>query len=120
MTTIWSRISLLICPLAWGAGSRLKLLEAAAWGVPIIATPMSTEGLSFKPGHDYLIAQSPEELAEAALGLLSDPLRAKSLAYQARQTVMAHHDWTELAPTLARIYADLGDAESTVNLESKP
>ena len=120
MAAIWSRASLLLCPLAWGAGSRVKLLEAAAWGVPFVATPISVEGLRFRPGQDYLVAHSPDELAETAWELLSDPLKAESLAYQARQTLMAEHDWTGLAPTIARIYSDLGRTGSATQGGRKP
>jgi glycosyltransferase involved in cell wall biosynthesis len=107
MSDIWSRISLLLCPLRWGAGSRIKLLEAAACGVPIIATPISAEGLNFKPNRDYLIAESPREMVQKASVLLREPVRAESLAHRARQTLLAEHDWTALEPDLMKIYDDL-------------
>ncbi|TGV29910.1 glycosyltransferase family 4 protein, partial [Mesorhizobium sp. M8A.F.Ca.ET.142.01.1.1] len=35
-----------IVPLAMGGGTRIKILEAMAWGVPVIATPLAAEGLN--------------------------------------------------------------------------
>ena len=107
MSDIWSRIRLLLCPLTWGAGSRVKLLEAAAWGVPIVATPLSAEGLSFKPDRDYVAVDSPGEMAEKALAMLADPSWADALVHRARQTLMAEHDWQAIGPNLASLYGDI-------------
>jgi glycosyltransferase involved in cell wall biosynthesis len=107
MADIWSRISLLLCPLTWGAGSRVKLLEAAASGVPVVATPISAEGLAFEPDRDYLAVDSPKEMVEKALALLADPVRADGLAQRARETLMAEHDWETIRPNIAGLYEDL-------------
>ncbi len=104
MTALWSRISLIVCPLTWGAGSRLKLLEAATCGVPIVSTPMGAEGLSLLPGKDYLAAQTPEEMAQAAIKILSDQSLAARLAENARHSVETFHNWHSLAPHLRDIY----------------
>lgn len=107
MADMWSRISLLLCPLTWGAGSRVKLIEAAAWGVPVVATSISAEGLAFRPDRDYLAVDSPKEMVEKALSLLADPVRADELAYRARKTLMAEHDWEAIRPNLTKLYKDL-------------
>jgi glycosyltransferase involved in cell wall biosynthesis len=104
----WDRARMLVCPLRWGAGSRIKLLEAAARGVPIVATPTSAEGLALRPDVDYLAADGPAELAEAASALLAEPRRAQRIAEEARATVRRHHDWGCYAPRLERLYAASG------------
>lgn len=103
----WRRAGVFLCPLRRGAGSRLKLLEAAAWGVPIVATPFSLEGLALEPGRDCLTAESPEELAEQAERVLADRRRADTLARRARRTVERAHDWPRLAGSIEELYEDL-------------
>ena len=98
-----------VSALRWGAGSRLKLLEAAAVGLPIVATPFSAEGLSLRPGRDYLEGSSPEELAAAVLLLLREPARRHEMAQEARSTVEAFHDWARQRETIERFYASLLD-----------
>lgn len=105
---VWARASLLVCPLRWGGGSRLKLLEAAASGVPIAATHFAGEGLALRPGRDYLAGESDEQLAEAAVRLLGDPAHAGELARNARATVESEHDWRRWAGPIAELYEDLG------------
>lgn len=119
MAAIWSRISLLICPLTWGAGSRIKLLEAAAYGVPIVATPVSVEGLNFRPDLDYMAANSPIEMAEKALELILDCHKAKALAHRARETVLLEHDWAALIPRLQKLYAAVGGSGVRIRDESQ-
>lgn len=121
MTDHWATISVLISPLTWGGGSRLKLLEAAAVGAPIVATRASAEGLAFEPGRDYLNGETAEELADCALAVLRDPARADALASQARKTLLAQHDWSGFAETMAGMYRDVcGAASCVMPAESAP
>jgi glycosyltransferase involved in cell wall biosynthesis len=104
---IWRRAAALVCPLQWGGGSRLKLLEAAASGVPVAGTTFAGEGLSLRPGCDYAAGESDEALAEAAVSLLSDPTRADELARSAVAMVAAQHDWRRWATHIAELYENL-------------
>jgi glycosyltransferase involved in cell wall biosynthesis len=100
-----------VSPLRWGAGTRLKLLEAAALGLPIVATPFSADGLRLEPGLHFLPGWSPEELASAVLVLLRDADRCDVLARAARSAVETHHDWSDLRETIEGLYAGLlGDS----------
>ncbi len=71
---VWADVRALIAPLAVGGGVRVKLLEAAARGVPVIASPAAVGSLDA-----YLEIQSvPDEeaLVETSVALLSDHARA--------------------------------------------
>jgi polysaccharide biosynthesis protein PslH len=65
-----------IVPLRIGSGTRLKILEAASYGRPIVSTSVGAEGLRFVDGEEILIADNPTEFAEAVIRLLDEePLR---------------------------------------------
>jgi glycosyltransferase involved in cell wall biosynthesis len=101
---------LFVCPLARGAGSRLKLLEAAAAGLPIVSTRFGATGLQLAADAAFLPAETPTEMATAALRLITAPDLAERLALCARESVRRHHDWHTMTGLLAGIYhASLAD-----------
>jgi glycosyltransferase involved in cell wall biosynthesis len=69
----------LVVPLRVGGGSRTKILEALACGMPVVATEVAVENLGLLPGRHYLRAETPAETAEAVLRLVRDPALAEGL-----------------------------------------
>jgi sugar transferase (PEP-CTERM/EpsH1 system associated) len=92
-----------VVPLRTGAGTRLKILEAMAACVPVIATRLGTEGLAATPGKDLLIAQRPEDWL-AALESLQRPEVRSGLTTSARSLVESRYDWTIIGQTLRQTY----------------
>lgn len=92
-----SAAHLTIIPLKAGGGTRIKILEAMAWGVPVIATPVAAEGLDLVDGDEVLLSATDEGLADMAIGLCLDPER------RARQRVRAHQAaWARFSPQVIR------------------
>jgi polysaccharide biosynthesis protein PslH len=61
-----------IVPLRAGGGTRLKIYEAMAAGVPQVSTTIGAEGLKALPGENILLADDADSFAEACLTLLED------------------------------------------------
>ena len=57
--------SVALVPVRFGGGTRLKVLEALAWRVPLVCTGVACEGLDVVNGEHALVADDPEGLAEA-------------------------------------------------------
>lgn len=98
----WARAAVAVVPLLAGGGTRLKILEAAACGVPVVSTPVGAEGLNFTAGSEILLAQGAEEFAGAVAGLLADPEARRSQAAAARRRVEMFSDWRRIAGDFAR------------------
>ncbi len=96
----WARAAVAVVPLAAGGGTRLKILEAAACGVPVVSTPVGAEGLDFSPG-EVRIADSPEAFAAAVVALLADPAGARRQAAAARARVEAAYGWDRIGARFA-------------------
>lgn len=98
--------TLYVCPLRIGSGIKVKLLEAMACGMPIVATPISIEGMPVEDGRHLLIAGSAEAFAAKVDQALSDPARCRELGRQARRLVQERYDWTALGQDVDRIYRE--------------
>lgn len=86
-----------IVPLRIGGGTRLKIFEAMAAGIPIVSTTIGAEGLPIVSGDHLLIADSPEAQTAAIVSLLKDPGAAQRMAQRARQYVTANCSWDAVA-----------------------
>jgi glycosyltransferase involved in cell wall biosynthesis len=78
-------------PLRVGSGTRIKILEAFAHGVPVVATPLGAAGLGVTDGEQLLLAESPADFAAACVRLAADPTLRERLVRTAAAWVRAHH-----------------------------
>jgi glycosyltransferase involved in cell wall biosynthesis len=96
MRRIASDASLAVVPLRLGSGTRTKILEAMAWGLPLVSTTLGAEGIECEDGEHLLLGDTAEAFAAAVIRLLSDqPLWAK-LRANGRQLVKQHYDWNHV------------------------
>lgn len=72
----------LVVPLRVGGGSRTKIIEALACGLPVVATEVGVENLGLTAGRHYLRAETAAENVEAVLRLARDPALARSLSLE--------------------------------------
>lgn len=96
-----------LAPLTTGAGTRTKLLEALAAGLPIVTTPVGLEGIEAADGEECLLADDSGGLAAAALRLLADPAERSRLGAAARRLAERRYDWSQCLAPLEGLYADL-------------
>jgi polysaccharide biosynthesis protein PslH len=97
---------IMVVPLRIGGGSRLKILEATACGLPVISTRVGAEGLELVPGEHYLAADEPEVMSEALVSWIRDPRPARAMADRTRAFVFERYDWNKLAERLERVWFD--------------
>lgn len=72
------RANVAVVPIRFGGGTRLKILEAWAHGIPVVATTVGAAGLRARDGEDVLLADDAASFAEACVRVLEDPtLRAR-------------------------------------------
>lgn len=85
----------IVVPLKAGGGTRIKIYEAMAMGVPVVSTTIGAEGLAVTHGVDILIADDAAAFAAALLNLAQDRNISMKLAQKARSAVEANHSWTK-------------------------
>ena len=97
----WSRAAVAVVPLLAAAGTRLKILEAAACGVPVVSTSVGAEGLDFDDPGEIRIADRAEDLAAAVSELLADPEARRRQAAGARGRVEERYCWKSIGRAFA-------------------
>jgi sugar transferase (PEP-CTERM/EpsH1 system associated) len=99
-----ARAGVYVAPLRMGGGTRFKLLEAMALSRAIVSTTVGAEGLGATGGRELLLADRPDQFAQAVVALLRDPARRVQLGASARAHVAACFDWSAIVPLLEAAY----------------
>ncbi|MCH9649385.1 MAG: glycosyltransferase family 4 protein [Deltaproteobacteria bacterium] len=98
--------SVMVVPLRIASGVRMKILEAWARGVPVIALPEAAAGLEATEGKELLLARNADQFAASLVRLQQDPaLRARLIA--AGRAILARwHRPSAAAARLEEIYRE--------------
>jgi sugar transferase (PEP-CTERM/EpsH1 system associated) len=91
-----------IAPLLIGSGTRLKILEAFAMRKPMVSTALGCEGLNVQDGRELVIADGPENFANAVVKLLRDAPGRQLLGACGRKLVEDEYSWIECGRRLVQ------------------
>jgi glycosyltransferase involved in cell wall biosynthesis len=97
---------LVVVPLFEGGGTRFKILEAFAAGIPVISTAKGAEGLQVTDEVHLLFAETAAEMVAAVRRLSSDKSLRQRLIRNGWELLNLHYSWNAAA---ARIAAAVGD-----------
>lgn len=96
-----------VAPHFTGAGTRTKVLEAMAAGLPIVTTTIGLEGIGALPGRDVIVADDADAMIAAISRLLDDSSERRRLGMAARRLVEAQYDWPRCLAPLDTVYRSL-------------
>jgi glycosyltransferase involved in cell wall biosynthesis len=94
---------MLVVPLRIGGGTRIKIFEAMAMGIPVIATRLGAAGLPVTDGQDIVLADTPSEFAAAVVELSRNEALRHRLGAAGRRLVEAGHSWEDAGARFSRI-----------------
>ena len=93
MREVASQCCLTAVPLRLGGGTRLKILDSFAMGLPVVSTSLGCEGLSLVDRRHILIRDDAESFADAVLQLISDNKLSNALRENSRRLVEDRYEW---------------------------
>ena len=96
-----------VVPLNVGGGSRLKISEAMAAGVPVVSTTLGAEGLDITNGQNILIADQADELVDTIVRLTDDERLQNQIASAGKELIAGQYDWSRLGKKLFGCYQQL-------------
>jgi len=109
------RATVSVCPVRLSYGSRTKVLEAMACGVPVVTLSDANTGIGGVPDKHLLVADTPTDFAASVLKLLGDSEFRQTISVQARQFIEAERSWSVLAVQLEQLLDDLVKAKVALN-----
>lgn len=90
----YSQAKVFVAPLFSGGGTRLKILDAMAARIPVVATPLAAEGLEVKDGENILLARSSSEFAQKVIELINDEALSQKICQNAYQLLKERYQWS--------------------------
>jgi glycosyltransferase involved in cell wall biosynthesis len=96
-----------VSPLRLGAGIKNKVLEALALRVPVVASPLSVDGIAVTDERDLLIAETNAQIVDAALRLLRDPALGAALGANGRALIESRYSWAQVGEHYEELYREV-------------
>ena len=90
-----------VVPLLSGGGTRLKILEAWAAGLPVVSTKVGAAGLGATDGTHLLLSDDAKGFAEKVITLLTDDRKAETITINAREYAESRFDWAAIGDQLS-------------------
>ena len=84
---LYRQANVVVIPLRFGGGLRIRLLEALACSRAVVATPVAVAGMAGQAGEHYQVAADPLQFASAIVDLLASPEAARRLGSAGRELV---------------------------------
>ncbi len=104
LNAVYRDASCFVAPLTSGAGVKFKVVQAMAWGLPVVGTPVAFEGLPDSPG---VVVTSNSEAADEVIALLQDRDRRVELGVSGRAYVRVRFNFSSSVEDLHAQYGRL-------------
>ena len=95
--------ALMVAPLNIARGTQNKILEAMAMGVPVVTSTIAAGGVDAESVTHFLVADSPQDYAQAVLSIIDNPGERDRLAVSGRERMLSHHAWPKSMQRLNKI-----------------
>jgi polysaccharide biosynthesis protein PslH len=90
-----AQAAIAVVPLFAASGTRLKIIEAWAAGIPVVSTPLGAEGLPARDGVNIVIATDGRAFTSAIVRLAADSALRQRVGAAGRATFERSFTWTE-------------------------
>jgi glycosyltransferase involved in cell wall biosynthesis len=90
-----------------GSGMKIKVMEAMAYGVPVVTTTEGVEGLQVEPGRHAYVSDDDATLAEMIVGVLRDRVAAARMAREARALIIEQHSPAVVVDRIIEMYQEV-------------
>ncbi|HEX7880024.1 MAG TPA: glycosyltransferase family 4 protein [Candidatus Eisenbacteria bacterium] len=113
LAALYRRAAVVLIPLRFGGGLRIRLIEALAARRAVVSTAIGIGGLEGRDGRDWLLASDAEGLAEATACVLRDPALGRRLGEAGRELVATRYSDASAAEGLRRLVTRFDDRRAT-------
>lgn len=108
LNSLYNDVICAFVPLSTGAGVKGKVASAYLHSVPVVGSRIATEGMGLKDGHDYLLAEKPDEYLKAYSYLRANPQYLNELTKHGLQVIRDRMSFSTAAKNLSSVFSELG------------
>lgn len=94
MKKIFNRATLMVVPLRLGGGTRIKILQAFSYGLPVLSTAIGSSGIAGAESKSLIIADDKNDLVDACMKILRNPALGTDMAKKAYAVFMQFHSFS--------------------------
>jgi glycosyltransferase involved in cell wall biosynthesis len=99
--------ALIIVPLRYGGGTKLKVLNSLAMGKAVVSTSIGIEGIDVSPGKNIIVEDTPKKFAESVIYLLENANIRKDIGSMGRRLIEEKYDWTMIGKRQRELYKEI-------------
>lgn len=89
---LYERARIIATPILVGGGTRVKIIEAGAYGKPVVSTTIGAEGIDLENEREILIRDNPRDFADACLRLLGDHKLSTEIGSRSRRKIAGENN----------------------------
>lgn len=102
-----SKANIYIAPLFVGSGIRIKIIEAMAMELPVVATKVSAEGINASQSEGLFISDAANQYAEIIINLIKDYSYTRELGKSSRRYISENFSWSKTTEIILNEYFKL-------------
>ncbi|HSB97401.1 MAG TPA: glycosyltransferase family 4 protein [Spongiibacteraceae bacterium] len=113
ISEFYSQALAYLCPIRDGGGTKLKILDALAHKLPVVAHPLACEGIEAIDGKHVLLAETPEAFVEKIL-LLQNPALNAEIGESGAELIKERYDFQAIGLNLSNLFHGIARAQPSV------
>jgi glycosyltransferase involved in cell wall biosynthesis len=110
---LYRRSRVVCAPIRSGSGTRIKIIEAAAYGKPVVSTSIGAEGLVLRNDRELLIRDDPDAFADGCIALLEDNELCARLGSSARQAARKYYSRDAIVQRIRHVVGNIVSANQS-------
>ncbi len=100
---LYQQVRIVCTPIFVGGGTRVKIIEAAAFGKPVVSTTLGAEGLSFNNGTEIILRDDSSSIIESLLLMLQDHAICSKVGTAARKKAIELYDKNNIVKLISNL-----------------
>lgn len=98
--------ALMVVPVRAGGGMRVRILEAFAYGMPVVTTTIGLEGINAVLEKEVLVSDTVTDFSDRVVELLENVDLQERLSVNGRHLAESKYDWQVILKDLGKVYAE--------------
>lgn len=114
--SFFRRATSVVVPIRFGGGTRIKILEAMGYRIPVISSTVGAEGIEARSGEHLILADDPGAFAEACVRVCREESLRARLATAGYHLVNSQYQWSSIRSVVKSFVKDGASRPESLNI----